>query len=133
MDQKFQTGAPLPASIGLCADLYKEVNELRLAMQKQVDAVEAREKEIRQYIIDNLSKSDDTGAAGKRYRAQIVTKTVPAAEDWARIHAYVAETGRFDLLQKRLSDKAVAEMWDDGEEIPGIGRFNSVSVSVTKI
>lgn len=133
MDPKFIKGSPLPASIGLCADMYHDVRELRLAMQKEVDAIEAREKEIKDYIVNNLSKSDDTGAAGKRYRAQIVTKVTPAAADWEKIHAYVAENDRFDLLQKRLSDKAVQDTWESGEEIPGVERFNSVSVSITKL
>lgn len=133
MDAKYIEGSPLPNSIGACADLFHDVQELRRAMAKEVEAVERREREIKNHIIDNLSKSDDTGAAGLRYRAQIVTKTVPAAEDWDKIRAYVAQTGRFDLLQNRLSDKAVTDMWEEGEEVPGIGRFNSVSVSIKKL
>ena len=67
-------GSPLPKSIGLCADLYSDVRALRLMMEKEVEAVQARETEVKNFIIDNLSKSDDTGAAGKRFRAQIVMK-----------------------------------------------------------
>lgn len=133
MDPKFVKGSPLPASIGLCADLYHDVRTMRLAIEKVAEGVAAREKEIKDYIINNLSKSDDTGAAGKRYRAQIVTKTTPAAADWAKIHAYVAENDRFDLLQKRLSDKAIQDMWEAGEEVPGVERFNAINVSITKL
>jgi hypothetical protein len=133
MDPKFIKGGAIPQAIGLCADLYHDVRELRLAMQKEVDEVAAREKEIKDYIIDNLSKSDDTGAAGKRYRAQIVTKVTPAAADWEKIHQFILENDRFDLLQKRLSDKAVQDMWENGEEVPGVERFNAISVSITKL
>lgn len=133
MDPKFTAGSPMPSSIGLCADLFHEVRELRLAMQKEVDKVAAREKEIKDYIIDNLSKSDDTGAAGKRYRAQIVSKVTPAAADWEKIHQFIAENDRFDLLQKRLADKAVKDMWEEGEEVPGVERFNAIDVSITKL
>lgn len=128
-----QVGEPMPSSIGICADLLSEVRELRLAMQKHVDAVKARETEIREHIINNLSKSDDTGAAGKKYRAQIVTKIEPSLKDWDAFTAFVQESGRFDLMQKRISDKAVKDLWEDGADVPGVERFNAVSVSITKI
>jgi hypothetical protein len=129
----YQTGAPLPASIGLCADLYAEVRELRLAMQKVVDDVKARESEVREHIIANLSKSDDTGAAGKRYRAQVVTKLKPALKDWTKFTDYVRMNGRFDLLQKRMNERAVLGMLEEGTSVPGVERFNAVDVSITKI
>jgi hypothetical protein len=133
LSEKFQEGAPLPQSIGLCADLYAEVREIRLAMQKHTDMVRARETEIREHIIANLSKSDDTGAAGKRYRAQVVTKVQPSLKDWDLLTGYILRNKRFDLLQRRLSDKAVKDMWDDGILVPGVERFNAVDVSITKI
>lgn len=133
MIRKYQPGAPLPGSIGLCADLYAEVRELRLAMQKHVDEVKARESEIREHIIDNLSKSDDTGAAGKRYRAQVVTKLKPALRSWDDFTAFVKAAGRFDLLQKRINERAVLDMLEGGEAVPGVERFNAVDVSITKI
>lgn len=126
-------GDELPKSIGRCADLYAETRALRLAMEKETKAVQEREAEIREHIISNLSKSDDTGAAGLRFRAQIVMKEVPRAADWAVIHAYVQKTGRFDLLQKRLGEKAVADMWEAGDDVPGVEKMNIPEVSITKI
>lgn len=133
MKPEYTAGSPMPRSIGLCADLYAEVRELRLAMQKHTDAVQAREKEIREHIINNLSKSDDTGAAGKRYRAQITRKAVPAVADWQKVWDFVKKTSRFDLLQKRISDTAVKDMWESGSEVPGVERFHAVDVSITKL
>ena len=133
MKQTYTVGAPLPKSIGLCADLYSEVREIRLAMQKHVDTVKAREAEIQDHIIANLSKSDDTGAAGKKYRAQIVTKPVPTLRDWDAFTKYVVENQRFDLLHKRIADKPVKDIWEMGETVPGVEKFNTVSVSITKI
>jgi hypothetical protein len=123
----------MPQSIGLCADEYHDVRDLRLAMEKEVEAVKARESEIRTHIIDNLSKSSDTGAAGLRYRAQIVTKAVPKLADWSLFTAAVQKTGRFDLIQKRLSEKAVADLWAEGFSVPGVEKINVPEVSITKI
>lgn len=133
MKAEYTVGAEMPRSIGLCADLYAEVREIRLAMQKHVDEVQAREREIREHIIANLSKSDDTGAAGKRYRAQIVLKTVPQLKSWGEFISFVARNKRFDLLQKRVSDTAIKDLWEGGINVPGVDRFKAVDVSITKV
>lgn len=128
-----EKGAPLPRSIGMCADLYNDVRTLRLQMEKEVAEIQARETEVKDHIINNLSKSDDTGAAGKRYRAQIKLKDTPHATDWKLTWAYVAKHNRFDLLQKRLGEKAVMDMYEAGETIPGIEIMHVPTVSITKI
>lgn len=126
-------GQPVPQSIGLCADLYSEVRSLRLSMDKVVKQVADRENEIREHIISNLSKSDDTGAAGKKYRAQIVMKDVPKLEDWTALCKYIAKNDRFDLVQKRLGEKAALDMLEAGEAIPGVSKMKIPTVSITKI
>ncbi len=53
--------------------------------------------------------------------------------DWKLIHAYVAANDRFDLLQKRLGEKAVMDMVEDGKTIPGIEVVKVPDVSIIKI
>lgn len=128
-----ELGGPIPRSIGRTADLYSDIRALRLAMEKDVEKIKGREHELREHIINNLSKSDDTGASGLRYRAQIVMKDVPRAADWTQIHGYIQKTGRFDLLQKRLGEKAVMDMVADNQKIPGVEVVHVPDVSITKI
>lgn len=134
-DETFLTSVAPPQSIGRCADLYHDLRDVRLMADKLAAALKKIESSAQNHIIDNLSKSDDTGAAGLRYRAQITVKTRPriAQDGWPQMHAYIQTTGRFDLLQKRLSDGAVMEMVEAGETPPGIETFDDVGVSVTKI
>lgn len=126
-------GATMPKSIGRCADLYHDVRELRLMMEKEAEDIKKRETEIQEHIIANLSKSDDTGAAGLRYRAQVKTETKPQIADWAAFTAYVAEHDRFDLIQKRLGEKAVGDLWEAGEAVPGVAKVHVPKLSITKI
>lgn len=126
-------GGPLPKSIGRCADMLHDVKELRLAMEKEAEAVKARETEIQEYIINNLSSSDDSGAAGLRYRVQVKKEAKPQIADWAQLTLYIQKKGRFDLLQKRLGEKAVADLWEAGEAIPGVAKVNVPKLSLTKI
>lgn len=131
--KRFEKGHPLPRSIGLCADEYHEVRDIRLAMEKDVEKVKERETELREHIIGTLSKSDDTGAAGRFYRAQVLSKDAYRATDWGQVQSYIQQTGRFDLLQKRLGEKAVAEMYAAGELPPGIEHLTVPDLSITKI
>ena len=126
-------GAPMPKTIGRCADAYKEVSELRLAMQKEVDTIKERESEINDHILENLSASDDTGASGLKYKAQIKTSVAPSATDWEAIHDFVYENDRFDILGKSLNKKAIEELWDAGKKVPGVVKINVKKVSITKI
>ena len=140
MSDYLALGGPLPASMGGCADLLHDLKELRLQMQKEVDKIAARESEVRNHLIENLSKRDDTGAAGRRYRAQVVTKTKyrvltgDGQDGWGLVYSWIRKNDRFDMLQKRLSDKAV-EDWvaENGRELPGTEKFNAVDISITKI
>lgn len=126
-------GDVMPTSLGRCADEYHRVREIRLAMDKIVEGVKERETELQEHLINNLSKADDTGVAGLKYRAQVTTKTMPKVNDWPVFYAYVAKSGDFDMLQKRLADKAVMERLEDGVVLPGVEKMRVPSLSITKI
>ena len=121
-----------PKALGACADKLYEIRQKRLAMQKEVDEVEAEEKALKEHIIQTLPKSD-SGAAGQVARVSIVTKDVPQVKDWDAFYKYVSRTKSFDLLQRRLSDAAVKERWDNKKDIPGVEAFTVVSVSLNKV
>lgn len=134
MTDILKVGSPLPASMGRCADLYHDVRDLRLSMEKQVAEIKARESEIKDYLIDNLSAGQDTGAAGLRYRAQVTKKRTPKLNDWGVFCSWIRKNDRFDMLQKRINEKAVAETAEEMQRnIPGTEFMNVKALSVTKI
>lgn len=130
--REYLDGKELPKSIGRCADLYAEVRELRLAMEKEVEPVQKLESTVREFIIANVPEGE-TGASGLKYRAQITKNTVAKVSDWDQLWAYIFKTKRTDLLQKRVGEKAVADMWEEGETVPGVEKMHLPSVSITKV
>ncbi len=129
-----QVGSPMPQSIGRCADLYHDVRDLRLAMEKEIAEIKARENEIKDHMISSLSKSDDTGAAGLKFRVQVVSKRKPKLSDWNAFTAWAAANQRFDMLQHRLAEKAVMDWNDENNNVvPGTEMMNIPDVSITKI
>lgn len=121
-----------PKSMGACADKLYDLREQRLAAKRVMEALEEKEKALKEHIINNLPKSD-TGAAGKHHRVQVITKEVPRVEDWEKFYGYVKRFGAFDLLQRRLNETAYADRVADKKKVPGIGAFKAVSVSLTKV
>lgn len=122
-----------PKAIGACADRLFALKAERLAQQKLVDAIEAEEKALKAYIIDNLPKSEASGVAGKLARVTAITKEVPQVEDWTIFYKHLKKTGQFELIGKRLSDTAIRERWEAGKEVPGIKHFTVVTLSLNKI
>lgn len=135
-----QVGKPLPQSLGRCADLFHDIREIRLSMQKEVEEVKARENEIEEHLISQLSAREDTGASGLKYRAQIVTKRKPRISDeqggWPIFWAWIRKNDFMNMVQRRLNEKALEEYVEENPErakIPGCEMVNVKTVSITKI
>ena len=124
-----------PKSMALCADRYYTLRQKRLAMQKEVAEVEEEEKALKEHIIQNLPKSEATGAAGKLARVTIKPKLKPSVTDWPALMKYIrGQRGQADdLLQHRVSDAAVEARWEQNKTIPGIEKFDVITLSVNKV
>lgn len=110
-------------------NLYRQARDLRLAMQKKVDDVEAFEKRCKESLIAELPVNE--GFVTDGYAFVVTTKAKPIIEDWEKVCKYAVEHDRFDFFQKRLADKAVTDT-PDWNTLPGIGKFNHKDLSVTK-
>lgn len=123
-----------PKKMGTCADKLYNIRQERLKKQKEVEALERQEKALKQHIIDNLPKSEASGIAGSIARVSVIVKEQPQVEDQEAFRKYMNRTKRHDLAYKlRPSAPAVRELWEDGKEIPGIKKFNVVTVSLNKV
>lgn len=132
MDKKTKT-FPIPKTIGACADLIFTLRQDRLKAQATVDAIEQHESVIREHIINTLPKSNTTGVAGKLARVTVVPKVVCQVEDWLKLYAYIKKTNAFGLLQRRVSEAPIKELWDDKKTVPGVKPFQAVTLSVNKL
>ena len=131
---RYEKGAPLPTTLGALADEYADVRQARLDKDKESAGIKERETEIYDTILSALSESEDTGASGKHHRVQRVTKTVNNVADWPTLHAFIQQNNAFEMLQKRLADKAVTEFADaNGALPPGVQAVDIATLSFTKI
>jgi len=135
-----------PKTLAAAADKVYELREERLGFSRQADAIKAEEGFLREHLIENIPKGDATGVVGKVVRVVIKTDVVPVADDWSKIYAHIVEDylahkkkktgqhdGAFALLNKALNSASVKEQWEAGKAVPGVGKFNSKSLSINKL
>lgn len=131
----------LPKKVtGALADRLKDVRDRRLALQKEVDALQAEENAIKEHIIQLLPKSETSGVAGVNARVAVELKSRPqweeAGEDgvagWDKLLKYMKKTGDWELISHALAATAVKERWENGKAVPGVVEYQYPFVSLTK-
>lgn len=132
-DARFVKGSPIPESVGAMADEYSNVRIERLRIEKSAAQVKMRETELYNVVMSTLDESPDTGASGSTYRVQRIEKTRQVVKEWPELWKFIQATGSFDLLQKRLNDKAVNDQIEGGEPLPGVEAAVFATLSFTKI
>jgi hypothetical protein len=70
-------------------------------------------------IMKLMSEAGLSQAASDKASCTMKLSKHPAIKDWKAFYDYVADTGQFELLHKRLSSTAFRERWEAGEVIPG--------------
>lgn len=128
----------IPKSFGTCADLLYTTKDERLTMMRDVKEIEADEKALKNYLVDNLPKGDLGGAQGKLARATIVTADVPRIEDAEKLMAAIKRAPKKwgQLLKQVIDTELLAEILErDGPKglPPGVGVFTIKKVSLNKV
>ena len=91
-----------------------------------------KRRPLKAHIIKTMPK-DSTGVSGKLARVSIVPTTVVHIDDWPTLYRYISENNAFDLLQRRVSDKAVKDRWDHQKVVPGVSPFPVTNLSINQL
>jgi hypothetical protein len=123
----------IPKHLAQVADLYYTTRAKRLDAEKVAKKIEEDEKALKEYLINNLPKSQAGGIAGKICRVEIKKTPVPIIADEKKFYKFAARKGNEDLLKHSLNVAAIRERWDEKKVIPGIETFNQVGLSYSKL
>lgn len=129
---KQSKGSKWPRTIGECVDLLYGIRQERLDVAAQIDTLKAREELLRKHVLDTFKQADIDGAKGKKATCSIIPSTVAHIEDYDKFTKWVAKTGAWDMLQRRVNDKAFKDRIEAGERVPGLKRYDFNKLSVTK-
>lgn len=113
-------------------DEYASTREQRLALARQVDKLDEKEKQLKAQLIAMLEATGATAIGGKLMIVTLVPKEKAVAKDWDAIHRYIIENDGWDIMQKRLTETAIKLRWEEGIAIPGVEKFPVNDLSISK-
>lgn len=115
-------------------DKLYTLRQKRLAAQKEVDALEAQEKELRATLFANLKASPTGAATGVIGHAEIKTSLVPSMVDEDRFLAWSRKSPkRRALVKVSVSTPAWRAFVVNGGEVDGVKQFEKKELSLTKV
>ena len=104
-------------------DKMNMLNDTRQQL-KTLQAQEKTLKDTRNYleaeIAADMAKQGLTQTGNDVCTISLKTETVPTVEDWDVLHQHISDTGRFELLQKRMSATAYRELIAMEPSVPGV-------------
>lgn len=123
----------LPKTIGGLADLAYKLQQERLAAERAIEELKAREKIIAETALGLLNKQKAESARGKVGVVTKVSSVEPNVKDWKKFYAYIKRTNSFDLLQRRVGKGAWRDRLDQKKRVPGIESVSITRLRVTKV
>ena len=104
-------------------DKMNMLNDTRQQL-KTLQAQEKTLKDTQNYleaeIAADMAKQGLTQTGNDVCTISLKTETVPTVEDWDVLHQHISDTGRFELLQKRMSATAYRELLAMAQAVPGV-------------
>ncbi len=120
-------------AMGELADEWWTLRASRLAIEKEVARIREQESRAKSALLQSLTENKVTSVGGQKVRVTHVVKDKPSVNDWEEVYSYIRETGSFDILQRRIGERAVKDRWDDGVKIPGIESYPIDEISYSKM
>ena len=84
-------------------------------------------------VMSLLDSQGTRKAEGSKASVSITEAVVGNVEDWEALWPYIAKNKFWHLVQKRVSDPALRELWALKKTVPGVQPFTKRSVSVRSL
>ena len=81
-------------------------------------------------IFASLDAQETTKGEGKKAAVSVSQAIVADVTDWAAFWPWVAKNKHFHLIQKRVNDPGVRELWGMHKTIPGVQPFTKRTLSL---
>jgi hypothetical protein len=114
---------------GLIDKLYanrKEISDLeakKKALKKEAEDIESR-------ALSLMDAQGTTRGAGKNAQALVNDKVTPHVVDWDKFYEFIHENRFYHLLHRRPSSQSCVELFENGEQIPGVEKFTKRQVNL---
>lgn len=113
------------AQIIECRDKSSELERMQDELKEQRAQLEA-------HLMEMMASMGITQLGGAHGTASMSKRQKPVITDNDAFRAHILATGDLGFLQNRLAVKHVAEIFDAGEEVPGVGLIEEFTVSIKR-
>ena len=106
LDDKMNMLTNTRAKLKVLLEQEKELKQVQNALEAEIAA--------------DMERQGLTQTGNDVCTISLKTETVPTVEDWDVLHQHISDTGRFELLQKRMSATAYRELIAMEPSVPGV-------------
>ena len=106
LDDKMNMLTNTRAKLKVLLEQEKELKQVQNALEAEIAA--------------DMESQGLTQTGNDACTISLKTETVPTVEDWDALHQHITDTGRFELLQKRMSATAYRELLAMAQTVPGV-------------
>ncbi|MDE2100449.1 MAG: hypothetical protein KGL39_24570 [Patescibacteria group bacterium] len=128
----FQSEA-FPKDLGECLKMLRKLMDHIDKLNAQLEVPSARNKELRDHLINFFKKDELNGVKGSGLSLAIVRSTHPQVVDLNKFLKFATKKEEnWDLLPGQVSSPAWRARFDDKIEVPGVEPFQRVTLRVTR-
>lgn len=119
---------------GAYVKLRDQRAELKKAYGDEDKILKDKMERLETWLMKTMQDTSATQLGTSHGTAYLQTQYRASASDWPTVWAYIADNGRFDFLEKRLSSKTINEWIDEnnGEVPPGVNVSAELKVIVRR-
>ncbi len=127
-----KTKAPKVASLGLQIDnlfqLREKLREIQAQEAAQAELISAAEA----VLMETMQKEGVEKSTGKYASVSISSNVTGNVVDWDLFGAYIIKNKYLHLLQRRVSDPAIRELFETKGSVPGVEPFTKRRINLRK-
>ena len=122
-----------PTTLGAATDKMWKLREEKRVLEAQIKTIETSMKELEGTVFKLLDAQDTRKAEGKSASVSITESVVANVENWDAFWPWLAKTKNFHLVQKRVSDPGMRELWALGKVVPGVQPFTKRTLALRSL
>lgn len=125
-----KAAAPPVLTLGASIDKLWQLREDKRGHDSESKKVEVQIKELEALMFGLMDAQETTKSEGKKASVSIGETVVGNVEDWEALWPFIAKNKFFHLVQKRVSDPGLRELWALGKKTPGVTPFTKRTLNL---
>lgn len=124
---------PTKPSLGAQIDALHALREQLRALQAQEKEVEAKIEDATRLVMDTMKEQGVDKSTGKKASVSISETVVGNVTDWDELWKYIFKSKQTHLLQRRVSDPAIRELFELKGKVPGVVPFTKQKLNLRAV